>query len=114
MVYLVILGLMAVSVVLWREVAKLRARVDDLEGTCRALCPVDRSQALRLRRARVGAGAAVVVRMHPPLQSTGKRLLAFSRSLRTRHTRAPVASENPRLVGFEDCFGRRADLGRAE
>ena len=30
--YLVILGLIAVSFVLWRELAKLRARVDQLEG----------------------------------------------------------------------------------
>ena len=66
MLYLVILGLMAVSFVLWREVAKLRSRVDDLEGASWSQAFVPATPVRRPDRPVAMRAPAVVIEQDAP------------------------------------------------
>ena len=130
MLFLVILGLMAVSFVLWREVAKLRTRVDELEGALwsQAFAPAtpDRPAALRT--------PAVVIEQDAP-QVEQVEQFEQAASLQAELPVAPIANapaepayadapfaptfadlpdaSEPELrprIGFEELFGRRLPI----
>lgn len=119
MLYLVILGLMAVSFVLWRELAKLRARVDQLEGTAWSSVFVPVEPAPREHRPAELRAPAIVVEEEPP-QAEEKPPVAVEPLVATVADEpiAPVeppidddATDEPRRgIGFEELFGRRLPI----
>ncbi len=122
MLYLVILGLMAVSFVLWRELAKLRARVDQLEGTAWSSAFVPAEPTPRESRPATLRAPAIVVEEAPP-QGEEKAPVAVEPLVATVADEpvepvAPVeppiddnATDEPgRGIGFEELFGRRLPI----
>lgn len=114
--FLFILGLMATCFVLWREVAKLRARVDRLEGATwsSALVPAepfpreDRAAALR-------APAVVVEEARPREEELAPVAVEPVVAPVVDEPVEPPADEKAidgprRGIGFEELFGRRLPI----
>lgn len=120
-VFLFILGLMAVSFVLWREVAKLRARVDLLEGNAPVfryeVDPSDFEQPRPAQTERVRAPAIVVEEPAPlPVEPEPRPEPVVADPEIAEPAQATVedfapdeAEPRPRL-GFEELFGRRLPI----
>lgn len=119
MLYLVILGLMAVSFVLWRELAKLRARVDDLEGASWSSAFVPVEPVLREDRPTPLRTPAVVVFK----EQEQERQIEVTSPVAVEPLVGPVVDEpiaSPtdddttdepaRGIGFEELFGRRLPI----
>lgn len=114
--FLLILGLMVVSFVLWREVAKLRTRVDQLEGTSWSSAfapaepapPEDRPAALR-------APAIAVAETPPQVEEEApvavEPLVAAVADEPVAPPAGDAATDEPRRgIGFEELFGRRLPI----
>ena len=122
MLYLVILGLMAVSFVLWREVAKLRSRVDDLEGASwsQAFVPAtpvrrpDRPVAMRAPAVVIEQDAPQVdhVEQVAPLQVEPPVVSFADAPFEPTFADLPDDDDpKPRpRIGFEELFGRRLPI----
>ena len=122
MVFLLILGLMAVSFILWRDVARLRARVDQLEDAAwsQSVVPTEFSTTEK-RPAAMRSPAITIGGTTPPIDEAPP--IAGAQQIATKPWVAPIADEpvepsaedigrdEPRrALGFEELFGRRLPI----